>query len=203
MAKIDLARRAEIGREKRARTRAQIVEAGTLLLAERPLEALTVDAVVDAAGVAKGTFYYHFQSLEEVAAAVGEKLGESFDELLAPARLGLRDPIARLSFAFTQFLEKAIADPAWARLVIQTSQSPSEPFGGVRANLKMDLAKAIAEGRLSVRDVELAADIVMGVWLQVTRGSLERRPPANLPSQALEAVLRALGVMQPGKSKRR
>ena len=49
MARIDLARRAEIGREKRARTRAQIVEAGAMLLAERPLEALTVDAVVEAA----------------------------------------------------------------------------------------------------------------------------------------------------------
>src|SRR6185312_7000887 len=123
MAKIDLARRAEIGREKRARTRAQIVEAGATLLAERPLEALTVDAVVDAAGIAKGTFYYHFQSMEELAAAAGEKLGESFDELLAPARLSLRDPIARLSF--TQFLERAIADPVWARLVVQSAQAPT------------------------------------------------------------------------------
>ena len=199
MATIDLARRAEIGREKRARTRAQIVEAGALLLSERPLDALTIDAVVEAAGVAKGTFYYHFQSIDELAAAVGAMLGQTFDELLEPARLKLRDPIARLSFAFTQFLEKAIADPAWARLVIQSSQSPSEPFGGVRANLKMDLAKAIVEGRLGVRDVDLAADIVIGVWLQVTRGSLERRPPANLPSQALEAVLRGLGVSKPRK----
>ena len=201
MATIDLARRAEIGREKRARTRAQIVEAGALLLSERPLDALTIDAVVEASGVAKGTFYYHFQSIDELAAAVGAMLGQTFDELLEPARLKLRDPIARLSFAFTQFLEKAITEPAWARLVIQSSQSPSEPFGGVRANLKMDLAKAIAEGRLSVRDVELAADIVMGVWLQVTRGSLERRPPANLPSQALEAVLRGLGVSRSRKPK--
>ena len=32
---------------------AQIVEAGAMLLAERPLEALTVDAVVDAAGGVK------------------------------------------------------------------------------------------------------------------------------------------------------
>ena len=87
MAKVDLARRAEIGREKRARTRGQIVEAGAMLLAERPPEALTVDAVVDAAGVAKGTFYYHFQSIDELAAAVGAKLGESFDELLTPSRL--------------------------------------------------------------------------------------------------------------------
>ena len=111
MARIDLARRAEIGREKRARTRAQIVEAGAMLLAERPLEALTVDAVVEAAGVAKGTFYYHFQSMEELAAAVGEKLGESFDELLAPARLGLPDPIARISFGFTAIPGKGDRGP--------------------------------------------------------------------------------------------
>src|SRR5688572_33199804 len=108
MAKIDLARRAEIGRERRARTRAQIVDAAAMLLSERPPEALTVDAVVEAAGVAKGTFYTHFQSMEELAAAVGEKLGESFDNLLTPARLSVRDPIARISFAFTQFLGKAI-----------------------------------------------------------------------------------------------
>ena len=146
MAKIDLARRAEIGREKRARTRAQIVEAGAMLLAERPLEALTVDAVVEAAGVAKGTFYYHFQSMEELAAAVGEKLGESFDELLAPARLGLPDPIARLSFAFTQFLEKAIADPVWARLVVQSAQAPTEFARSVRAHLKTDLSRGEGSG---------------------------------------------------------
>ena len=148
MARIDLARRAEIGREKRARTRAQIVEAGAMLLAERPLEALTVDAVVEAAGVAKGTFYYHFQSMEELAAAVGEKLGESFDELLAPARLGLRDPIARISFAFTQFLEKAIADPVWARLVVRSAQAPTEFARSVRANLKTDLDRGEGSGAL-------------------------------------------------------
>ena len=197
MAKIDLARRAEIGREKRARTRAQIVEAGTMLLAERPPEALTVDAVVEAAGVAKGTFYYHFQSMEELAAAVGEKLGESFDELLAPARLGLRDPIARLSFAFTQFLEKAIADPVWARLVVQSAQAPTEFARSVRAHLKADLTEARAQGRLTVQDVELAADIVMGIWLQVTRGTLHRRAAPDLAGRALDAVLRALGASPP------
>ena len=196
MAKVDLARRAEIGREKRARTRAQIVEAGATLLAERPPGALTVDAVVEAAGVAKGTFYYHFQSIGELAAAVGAGLGRSFDELLTPARLELRDPIERLSFAFTKFLERVSSDADWARLVIQSSQSPAEFGLGVRANLKADIGEAIAQGRVSVRDVELAADIVIGIWLQVTRGFLERGTRPESTSQALDATLRALGLGQ-------
>jgi AcrR family transcriptional regulator len=193
MARIDIARRAEIGREKRARTRAQIVEAGATLLAERSLGALTMDAVVEEAGVAKGTFYYHFQSINELAAAVGAKLGESCDELLTPVRLELRDPIERLSFAFAKFLERVGSDANWAGLVVQSAQSPSEFGQGVRANLKADIAEAIVEGRVNMRDVELAADIVMGIWLQVARGILERGAPPELTRQAVEAVLRALG----------
>ena len=196
MAKINPARRAEIGREKRARTRARIVEAGATLLAERPPEALTVDAVVACAGVAKGTFYYHFQGIGELAAAVGAELSQSFDELVTLGRIELRDPIERLSFAFTKFLEKASADTDWARLVIQSSQSPIEFGVGVRANLKADIGEAIAQGRPSVRDVELASDIVLGIWLQVTRGILERGPRPGTTSQALDATLRALGLGQ-------
>ena len=194
MARIDLARRAEIGRERRARTRAQIVEAGATLLAEHPPEALTVDAVVEAAGVAKGTFYYHFQSIDELVAAVGAELGESLDELLTPLRLEIRDPIERLSFAITKFLERASSDAAWARLVVQSSQSRTGLGKGVRANLKADIAEAIVDGRVGMRDVELAADIVTGIWLQVARGILERGARPELARQAVEAVLRALGV---------
>src|SRR6185437_13435353 len=94
------------------------------LLAERPPEALTVDAIVEAAGVAKGTFYYHFQSIDELVAAVGAKLADSFDELLAPSRLDEPDPIVRMSFAFTKFLEKALDNPVWARVVVRSAQVP-------------------------------------------------------------------------------
>jgi AcrR family transcriptional regulator len=197
MAKVDLVRRAEIGRERRARTRAQILEAGAILLAERPADALTVDAVVDAAGVAKGTFYYHFQGIGELAAAVGATLAESFDAILTPARLELPDPVARLAFAFTHFSRRAVADPAWARLVVQSAQLPSAFGRGVRDHLRADLAEAIAERRIVVTDVELAVDIVVGVWLQVTRSVLARGARAELTEDALDAVLRALGATRP------
>jgi AcrR family transcriptional regulator len=196
MARVDLARRAEIGQERRARTRARISDAAARLLAERSPEALTVDAVVEAAGVAKGTFYYHFDSLEELFAAVGERLAETFDKMLEPARLGLLNPIARISFAFSQLLEKATADPIWARLLVQSLQAPTEFARSVRANLKADLTEAKAQDQLAVQDVELAADIIIGVSLQVTRGTFQRRPPVDLSRQALDAVLRAIGAVR-------
>ncbi|MEY9626282.1 TetR/AcrR family transcriptional regulator [Sinorhizobium fredii] len=197
MAKINLERRAKIGRERRARTRAQIVEAGAMLFAKGSAKALTVDAVAEAAGVAKGTFYYHFQNIEELAAAVTVQLRRSFDDVLTPARTKMRDPIARLSVAFTQSLEKAILDTGWARLVIQTSETRKEFGRSVRDNIKAEVAEAIAQGRVTVQDPELAADILVGIWLQVTRGILERVAPPELSNQALEAALRAIGSARP------
>lgn len=194
MAKVDLARRAAIGREKRARTRAQIVDAAAALLADRPIESLTVSAVVEAAGVAKGTFYYHFESMEHLAAAVGASLRESFDELVTPARRKVSDPVARIAFAFEQFLDKAIADPAWARLLVESASAPGAPDSSSRANLKSDIAEAMAQGRLALWDVELAADVTIGIWVQVARGIIERGPRPLLKLQAIEAVLRALGA---------
>jgi hypothetical protein len=47
---------------------------------------------------------------------------------------------------------------------------------------------------LAIHDAQLAADIVIGIWLQVTRGSIERRAAPDLTRQALAAVLRALGA---------
>ena len=84
MANINLERRAEIGREKRARTKAQLIAAAKALCSTRPWESVTVDEVVNEAGVAKGTFYTHFNDLNELAAAVADELIQSFDELIQP-----------------------------------------------------------------------------------------------------------------------
>ena len=89
---------------------------------------------------------------------------------------------------------KAIADPVWARLVVQSAQAPTEFARSVRENLKTDLTEAKAHGRLTMHDLELAADVAMGILLQVTRGTVQRRAAPDLADRALDAMLRALGV---------
>ena len=65
MANVDPIRRAEIGREKRTRTRAQLIAAARSLFARQAVESVTVDDVVREAGLAKGTFYVHFEDLRD------------------------------------------------------------------------------------------------------------------------------------------
>jgi AcrR family transcriptional regulator len=193
VARVNLARRAEIGREKRTRTRTQLIEAAKTLLAERPIEAVTVDEVVTAAGVAKGTFYYHFNDLEELAAAVASELAHGFDTLIQPRLVALSDPVERVAGGLMAFLDKAVEDPTWGRLVLN-GPGPPELGSSVRHNLMVDLMAARQLGKLGLDDVELAADLVIGIWREVTRGIVEARLAAGGVDVACAGMLRALGL---------
>lgn len=59
---------------RRQRTRAALLEAGRRLFAARSVEAVTIDDIVAAADVAKGSFYNHFTDREALAREVAAEI---------------------------------------------------------------------------------------------------------------------------------
>src|SRR6516165_4373890 len=145
MAKIDPVRRAQIGQEKRARTRAQLVSAASTLFAKHAIEAVTVDDVVTEAGVAKGTFYVHFDDLHTLTAAVADELIETLDEFLQPQRRSVADPLTRVALGCYSFIEKAREDPAWASIVARMASSYPSVGKVARSRLFEDLRLVFAK----------------------------------------------------------
>jgi len=195
MAKIDLARRAEIGRDRRAKTRAQLMQAARALYSERAVESVTIDDLVNEAGVAKGTFYVHFDHLTDLQAAIAGELAQTFDDLLQPFRLRLADPIERVAAGCAAFIREALRDPAWGCLVARGAWALPTVAVAARTKMTEDLRQAAAKGRLGAITPELAFDVVTGIVLQTMRAACERRlSPSDAPA-AVEAILRALGVV--------
>jgi AcrR family transcriptional regulator len=194
MAKIDLARRAQIGRDRRARTRAQLMQAARALYAERTIDSVTIDDLVNEAGVAKGTFYVHFEHLPDLQVAVADELAQELDDLLQPFRLQLADPIERIAAGCAAFLREALGNPSWGSLAARSAWALPSVAHAARAHLREDLRVAAARGRLGAITPELGFDVVSGIVLQTMRAAGERRlSPSDAPV-AVEAILRALGV---------
>jgi AcrR family transcriptional regulator len=194
MAKIDLARRAQIGRDRRAKTRAQLMQAARGLYAERTIESVTIDDLVNEAGVAKGTFYVHFEHLPDLQAAIAGELAQELDDLLQPFRLQLADPIERIAAGCAAFIREALRNPSWGRLAARSAWEQPTVAHAARANLREDLRLAAANGRLGAITPELGFDVVSGIVLQTMRAAGERRLSLSDPPAAIEAILRALGV---------
>jgi AcrR family transcriptional regulator len=194
MANVDPIRRAEIGREKRARTRAQLIAAAKSLFAGQAVESVTVDDIVREAGVAKGTFYVHFEDLHGLTAAVAQDLVQSFDELLQPGRLSLSEPALRIAFGCSCWIDKALNDPGWARVLARMVTSTPNVGEVARSRLFEDLrrfSKGPPQGGVSP---ELGLEIVFGIMVQLVGAFGEGRLSRRHREDAIRAILRAIGL---------
>jgi AcrR family transcriptional regulator len=194
MARIDPARRAQIGRDRRARTRSQLIEAARALYSRSAIEAVTVDEVVEEAAVAKGTFYVHFASLAELQAAVADELAREFDELLQPRRLALLDPVERIAAGCGAFVGQALGNPAWGALVARGAAAMPNFARGARERLTEDIRRAAASGQLGNVTPELAFEFAVGIVLQAMQAAAERRISSLQGPCVVAAILRAIGV---------
>ena len=193
MANVNLERRAEIGREKRARTKAQLVTAAKALFSRRSWESVTIDEVVNEAGVAKGTFYGHFNDLDELAAAVADELVQSFDDLIQPQRLSIADPLVRMAFGCDAFLRKALEDRSWALLVARMARSYPTVGQVARSRLSEDLRLGLERSQAGL-SLDLGLEVVFGVVVQIAAAIGEGRLGDRDRPEAVCCILAALGV---------
>lgn len=94
------------------RTRARIREVANELFLAKGYEATTVDAIVNAAGVSKGTFYLHFDRKEDLLLEYGAKR-------LGRIREMLPDLVTRRTFAeaLGELVDTVIRGKSWDRAV--------------------------------------------------------------------------------------
>jgi AcrR family transcriptional regulator len=194
MAKIDLARRAQIGRERRAHTRAELIRAARTLYAARTFDSVTVDDVVNAAEVAKGTFYVHFDDLDDLQSVLGDELAREFDELLQPRRLSLDDPIERIAAGCGAFINEAMRDPIWGALIVRSAAAMPSVARNARGRLNEDIRRAAASGRLHDVAPEIAFEFVFGITVRAMQSAAEGRLKPKHAPLIVAGILRAIGV---------
>jgi AcrR family transcriptional regulator len=194
VAKIDLAKRAEIGRVKSARTREQLLDAARSLYSKQAVESVTVDDVVREAGVSKGTLYVHFKNIEAVQMAVADELTQTFVNLLRPRRSVFKDPIERIADGCYTFLHQATLNPKWGGLVARYAWSFPTVGSAARSLLADDLRQAARQQRIAGIPSDLCNAVVVGIVLQLMRSANEGNLQGSDVPPAVMAILQSLGV---------
>jgi len=195
VATVDLARRAEIGRLKRARTRATIIEAALGLVRSKGLESPTIDDFIVAAEVARGTFYNHFETRDELLLALGSHVADAIDELILPHFAGVDDPAQRIAIAIRQFVLAARQHPEWGHILVRTLHGAEGGWSeGMRRGVLADIRKGKRLGRFRFESTQAAVAIGIGALAMAIRTTLTEKTPADFGETMAMLSLRALGV---------
>lgn len=90
-------------------TRNKIMDAAQQMVLDVGLTGTSIEKVIDQAGVTKGTFFYHFKTKHDLAAALIERYANDdkhhFHDFMAKAEQLSRDPLQQLLLFIGLFIE--------------------------------------------------------------------------------------------------
>lgn len=179
------------------RTRAALIAAGRRLFSERPVDAVTVDDIVQTAEVGKGSFYNHFADREALVRAISAEIRASIERAVARANAGVDDPARRIARAVCTYLRYALDEPERAGVLVRIHAGHTSLATPLNRGLVDDISGGLGAGRLAVATVEAGVLYVLGVTqIALVRVVQEPTPTlaVALAQQMCALLLRGLGL---------
>lgn len=190
--RVNLEARAQTAAAKRERTRERLLDAAMAVIAQGGVEAASIDAVVAAAGVARGTFYNYFPNTGAlVHALLGRVTGEAIAELSSQG--GPRDPAARFAVGWRYYLARAKADPVWGWSVVRLDADAASQEA-VGDQFRGTFLAGVERGRFRAADPAAAETLVFGTMRMAMRDVMQANAPPGHGDAVLELVLIGLGL---------
>lgn len=163
-------------------TRAALLDAGLEIAEQHGLSGMSVNRVVAAAGVAKGTFYVHFADRDAFLSALHERFHGRVGEAVAAARAELPPGRVRLQRVAEAYFEVCLRNRGVRALLLEVRNSPGVAGEvAVRNDAFVELAEpdlramGWAEARVAARLViAMGAELVMAEMASGARDEVGR-----------------------------
>jgi len=188
---------------RRVRTRAALLRAGQQLFSERSVDGVSIDDIVAAADVAKGSFYNHFPDKEALAQAASDMARASVEEMAATLSVGVDDPAERVARALSAFARQAVENPVGVGAMLRLFHGAGIPDFPMNRGVRADVHAGIRGGRFLGLSVESGVLLTVGVAQILVARVLEhggRREAETLARDLVFGLLRGLGL-EPASAK--
>jgi AcrR family transcriptional regulator len=187
-------RRAEIGQERRSRTRQLLMTSAARLIASRGADGLTIDDFIKEAGMARGTFYNYYTSREELIEALWQHVGKTPFRMINKIIANNPDPAQRLVGGFQMMLRRAHEDHIWGWLVFRLTATASDLASDLRSFPLVDIRAGLKSGRFAGIDEDAACDYFMGVEMMALKAVIVAERSHDYAAQCGKAILKGLGL---------
>lgn len=180
------------------RIRAALVTACGDLMVEKPIDAVTINNIVEKAGVAKGSFYNHFPDKETLAAAVSEAIFNEVEIAVRKSNENVTDPAYKIVRGMCNHVQLAVSDPKRATIMARGLEKVIAGEHPLDRTAKVDIESGIESGRFEQRCEEAGLIQTMGsvyfTNLRILAQSLSAREAIELCTRVFTLLLCGFGL---------
>ena len=170
--------------------RERIIAAAIPVFAQHGPDAPVIDDFITAASIARGTFYCHFKSTEELLVAASNATEDALMAVVWPRVMQESAPERRLAVGVRLWLQRAQVDPVLCAFVVRNRVRT--PF--VERELARDIGDGIRCGRLRLDSVEAGRDLLVGAMREAMSRIMNEPVGPAYGDGVARAILRGLGV---------
>ncbi len=174
--------------------RARLFASAMRLVAEKGPAATSIDDVISAAEVSRGTFYKYFPSPDALVRELAIAIANELIGMADPVVLSYDDPAERVSSGMRLVARLAIDHPLAATFLVRLGWPDARGPSMLLDFVKRDLSEGIRQGRFTRMPIALALNIVTGAVLGATHCMLEPGCESDFAEQSAAAALRSLGL---------
>lgn len=182
---------------RRDRTREALLGAGRRLFAARDVDGVSVDEIVEAAAVAKGSFYNHFADKEVFAREIAAVARREVEARVLEINAEVRDPALAMARALCVFVRFATEHRDSARTLWRLNTGATMVDAPINRGLVDVVQQGIDAGQFAHVDVESGVLLTMGIIVITLRHLFEdrmRTAPSDIARRMAAGLLRSLGV---------
>jgi AcrR family transcriptional regulator len=182
--------------ERRAATRARVLDAAEALFAEQGYDATSTDAILESAAISRGALYHHFATKQKVFEAVFQRVSDGAIERAMRGAARSDSPLEALVQTCLRWLRE-VRRPTVAAIVVE--QGP-QVLGWKRARdleartslglMTRGIMRAQRAREIDVESAELAARYLNAVLAEAALAARHRRP--RLSNTAIERSIRQM-----------
>lgn len=190
----DKARRLELGRVRRAKTRAKVIAAAFELFGEEDGLYARIEDVSQRAGITRATFYDHFSGMAELRDAVTYEVTHDFLTGVTQTVSLLDDARERIAAAVRFYLHRVREVPGWGRSMINLSANGIIFGAETFRQAELTVVEAMAANQLAITDSAVGRDAILGTAIAAISTMLRDEKSADYPEQVVSVILIGLGI---------
>lgn len=183
------------GLPKRERTRRQLLQAAISVYMARGVAGATIQEIARVAGVANGTVYNHFETLDEIAHAVALWMADTLSRRITDSQQAVKEGAERMAIGNRRYLWLAEQSPAWAVMLLEVGAAAPEGLAQIQDYVLADLRLGVKQKAFHVPSEEAALDLINGTVAAGMRRIAIGAAPDGHAAAVTMTVLTGLGMM--------
>lgn len=189
-----LLRRAQIGLEKRVRTRLHLLTAAVDVFGRPEGKASSIDEVIAHAGASRGTFYNYFSDRTDLLSNVSVELSKDFNDAIIHALRNTDDAAVRAAVGVRHYIVKALKDRSWAWAMLNVSLNGPLLGTDTLFHITDTIERGAKTGRFSVNNTQAAVDLLVGTIISAISSTIEKPHTRSYPQDITYMFLCAMGL---------